>query len=84
MSFKQRLRGFVGVFAAAVVFLAWAGVAAVWAADMPTAIFTAAVVVAAFATEGAIWVAAVVLGWSLFENRRALWRRLTGGKQGEA
>ena len=84
MSFKQRLRGFVDVFAAAAVFLAWAGAAAAWAADLPAAIFTAAVVVAAFATEGAIWVAAIVLGWSLFDNRRALWRRLTGRKQGEA
>lgn len=38
--------------------------------------WTAMVTVSAIATEGLLWVGALTIGWSLFEKRRAILRKL--------
>jgi hypothetical protein len=37
-------------------------------------------IIACFATEALFWVGAFTLGWSIFDNRRRLWERITGRK----
>ncbi|WP_339741522.1 hypothetical protein [uncultured Maricaulis sp.] len=59
---------------------AWAGVVIAKLTTDSLAVFTLAVTAAALATEALIWVAAILGGWSIFANRRAIWDRLRGRK----
>jgi ABC-type maltose transport system permease subunit len=57
---------------------AWVGVVITYMSTDSVASFTIAVTIAALATEALFWVAAVIGGWTIFANRKALWKRLTG------
>ncbi|SDM86077.1 hypothetical protein [Maricaulis salignorans] len=63
---------------------AWAGVVIAKLTTDSLAIFTLAVTAAALATEALIWVAAILGGWSIFANRRAIWDRMRGRKSDPA
>ena len=61
-----------------VLLTAWAGAAAAYFLSDSVAVFTIALTIAALATEAFIWCLALIGGWSIFANRKRLWRRLTG------
>ena len=61
---------------------AWLFLAASFAFDLDRSWRIAGVVAAVIATEALFWGGAALLGWKMFESRRAIWRRITGG--GEA
>lgn len=64
---------------AGVAFLAaWVGVVITYLSTDSIAAFTIAVTIAALATEALFWSLAVIGGWTVFANRKRLWRRLTG------
>ena len=47
--------------------------------DTPSlAVWTAMVTAAAVSTEAMLWTGVLLLGWSMFKNRRSLWAKLTG------
>jgi ABC-type maltose transport system permease subunit len=56
----------------------WVGVVITHMSTDSVTAFTIAVTIAALATEALFWVAAVIGGWTIFANRKALWNRLTG------
>ncbi|MFW6299993.1 MAG: hypothetical protein ACOC20_03625 [Oceanicaulis sp.] len=58
---------------------AWAFLAATFLLDLERSWRVAAVVAAVIASEALVWGGAALLGWKAFENRKAIWRRLTGG-----
>ena len=68
------------LFAAAVlgVTAAWAAVGAGVLLDAPRSVFLALFVIALLASEGLFWLGAGLLGWKVFEGRRALLARLSG------
>ena len=37
-------------------------------------------IAAVIASEALVWGGAALLGWKAFESRKAIWRRLTGGR----
>tara|TARA_R110000868_G_scaffold120773_4_gene320628 strand:- start:4703 stop:4963 length:261 start_codon:yes stop_codon:yes gene_type:complete len=74
------MRKFIIVIAFLVVAGAWAGVVIAKLTSDSLAIFTAAVTVAALATEAFVWIAAIIGGWSIFANRKAVWDRVRGRK----
>ena len=57
--------------------LAWLGVLTVFVSTDSLAAFTVAVTIAALATEALIWVLAILGGWTIFSNRKKIWRRVT-------
>ncbi|MGJ3232146.1 MAG: hypothetical protein ACFE0P_10135 [Oceanicaulis sp.] len=72
-------RALVGVLLLGVV-AAWSFLAATFLLDLDRAWRIAAALTAALATEAFFWVGAGLLGWKAFESRKAIWRRLTGGR----
>lgn len=41
--------------------------------------WTAEVLISTLTTEGTLWVGAFTIGWTIVEQRRRLWQRLTRG-----
>jgi hypothetical protein len=56
---------------------AWAGLAAFHATDPALKEWAIAVTIVAVATEAAFWTTAALLGLTLWESRKAVWRFLT-------
>lgn len=72
----------LGVFliAALIMALVWVGLGLALFLDAPRTLTISLVAAAAIGTEGLFWLGAVLLGWSVFSNRRSIWGRLTGQK----
>ena len=75
MSWKKLVLG----LAWGIVVLAWIGVIAGAGLGLSKAQGVIAVTVAAVITEIAFWVTAAILGVSVFESRKAIWRSIFGG-----
>ncbi|TGY88132.1 hypothetical protein E5163_09835 [Marinicauda algicola] len=82
MTLGRDIRKVLFGFGLAVVIAAWASVAVVFAIDAPKALVIAMTVAAALASEGVFWLGVVLLGWSVLDRRRALWRWIAGRGQG--
>lgn len=78
MTWQRDFRRFVFALAAAIVVLLWAGLALALLAEAQRGAIIALALAAGVGTEGLFWLGAFMLGWSVFERRRGLWRRLTG------
>jgi hypothetical protein len=78
MTLGQDIRKLLFGFGVAVVIAAWGSVAIAFFAEAPQAVFIAMTVAAAVASEGIFWLGVVLLGWSVVERRKALWRWVTG------
>ncbi|XBQ14797.1 MAG: hypothetical protein ABL308_07440 [Oceanicaulis sp.] len=63
---------------AVVCLAAWAVVGASVLLDWERSTSIVVFVIALLATEALFWLCAGLLGWKVFENRAAIWRRLTG------
>ena len=50
---------------------------------LPSTVTIPLVVASALAGEGLFWLGAVLLGWSVFANRRKVWERLTSSRSEE-
>lgn len=61
-----------------VVLAAWAFLVATLVLDMEKNWRIAAAFAAAISTEAFMWIGAGLLGWKMFESRKAIWRRLSG------
>lgn len=79
----KTLRKFIALVAGLAFLAAWAGTIITYLSTDSIAAFTIALTIAALATEILIWVAAILGGWTMFANRRALWQRLTGQRKQE-
>jgi hypothetical protein len=73
----MRLKHWIGILGAAVFLLAWGALAVAFVVKVELALWTTLVVIAAFASEAMIWCLAAMLGLSVFEARREIWRTLT-------
>lgn len=78
MSFGKDIRKLLFGFGVAVVIAAWGSVAIAFFAEAPQAVFIAVTVAAAVASEGIFWLGVILLGWSVVDRRKALWRWMTG------
>ncbi|TRO96843.1 hypothetical protein FKB34_02445 [Glycocaulis profundi] len=78
MTLKGKLKVTILAIAVIVAGLAWITAGAAFFLDAPRAAFLTAIIVAALATEGVFWLGALVLGWTMFDNRRALIARVFG------
>lgn len=65
------------VVAGAISLTAWITFAVGVAADWSKPVMIVLATIGAFGLEGVIWGTALALGISVFQARRALWRRLT-------
>ncbi|MDJ0654511.1 MAG: hypothetical protein QNJ40_10180 [Xanthomonadales bacterium] len=79
----RETRKYLLIVAALVCLTAWLSVPAAYFLSDSRAVFIAAVTAAAITTEVLIWIGALVGGWTVFEKRRKIWRRLTRGRQTE-
>ena len=79
----RETRRYLVIVAALVCLAAWIAVPSAYYLTDSRALFIAAVTAAAFTTEVLFWTGALVGGWTVFENRRKIWRRLTRGRQPE-
>ncbi|WP_300527326.1 hypothetical protein [Maricaulis sp.] len=77
----KQVRKLVLSLAVLVCIGAWAGVVATFQTTDDIATKTIALTIAALATEGLIWALAIIGGWSMFANRKALFARLFGRKK---
>jgi hypothetical protein len=73
----MKLKHLIGLAGGIVFLAAWAGVLAGYLLRVDVATWTVLVVIAAFASEAFVWCLAAMLGLSIFEARRAIWRFLT-------
>lgn len=74
----MKLKHLIDLTGAVVFLAAWAAVGVGYVLHVEVTTWTALVVVAAFASEALIWCLAAMLGLSVFEARRRIWRWLTG------
>lgn len=82
MTLAARLKWLIGVVAALLFLGSWGAVIAIPLLGLDRQSWVIAVTAAAFATEGLFWAGAAILGVSVFEARRRIWRglrRLFGG-----
>ena len=80
---KLKPRKHLVIIAALVCLAAWLSIPAAHFLTDSRALFIAAVTAAALTTEAFFWIAALIGGWTVFENRRKIWRRMTRGRQTE-
>jgi hypothetical protein len=73
----MKLKHVIGLAGAAAFLAAWTAVAIAFVLRVDPRTWTILVVVAAFASEALVWCLAAMLGLSVFEARRSLWRVLT-------
>jgi hypothetical protein len=71
---KLKLKHVIGLVGLAVFLLAWTAVGVAFLLRVDPVTWTALVVIAAFATEALVWCVAAILGLSVFEARRTIWR----------
>ena len=72
----MKLKHLIGLAGGAAFLAAWVAVAIGYLLQVGPATWTLLVVIAAFASEALIWCLAAMLGLTVFEARRAIWRRL--------
>jgi hypothetical protein len=73
----MKLKHVIGLTGLAVFLLAWTAVGVGFVLRVDVTTWTILVVIAAFASEALIWCTAAMLGLTVFEARRAIWRFLT-------
>ena len=73
----MKLKHLIGVAGATAFLVAWSVVAAALAIGVDKMTWTILVTIAAFATEAFIWCLAAMLGLSVFDARRKIWRWMT-------
>jgi hypothetical protein len=74
---RPKVKHLIGLAGAAIFLLAWSAVGVGFVLRVDAATWTILVVIAAFASEALVWCVAAMLGLSVFEARRAIWRRIT-------
>jgi hypothetical protein len=73
----MKLKHMIGLAGLAVFLAAWAAVGAGFLLRVDPVTWTVLVVIAAFASEALIWCLAAMLGLTVFEARRRIWRWMT-------
>lgn len=68
----------VGILGAVLLVAAWAAVGVGLLLQVDRQLWTYLIIAAAIATEVFIWCMALMLGLTIFEARRKIWRSLTG------
>jgi hypothetical protein len=72
------LKRIVGIFGAVLLVTAWSVVGIGLLVEVDRQLWTYLIIAAAIATEVFIWCMAAMLGLTIFEARRKIWRSITG------